>query len=229
MLKICSASFNKVIETVPELLDLKKPLPAALGFGREAASQPFTMMAALGQQPKVLHADDYPDVCFWTLASWKKFLETKKGISNSEKMTNRYLENEDGQSLDKHQVESIHKAAFSLWFMICDAKRLPLTWGVAAADVSDFFRNEIARRCPEMCLCEDDWKATYLATQIYSSWKRSHGIKKVKEEAGETTMAEGKKPGPSKRKVEDPPTSLSITAIPSKKPKQSNEGALKVS
>lgn len=211
VLTLCSASFNKVIDKVPELLRLETPRPDAK----------FAVMAALGQRPKKRNAEDYPDVRFWTLASWKKYQEMRKGISNSEKLTNHFLEDEDGRALDKHQVESIHKVAFSLWFMVRDAKRLPVTWGVAAADVSDFFRDEMVRRCPDMLLCEDDWKTTYLATQIYSSWKRSHGTKKVKEEAGEMSIAEEQKPGLSKRKVEDPVTGNLI--VPSKKPKQSKE------
>ena len=101
--------------------------------------------------------------------------------------------------------------------MVHGANRLPFTWGVAVADV-DFFWDEMVQRCPELLLCEDDWKANYLATQIHSSWKRTHGTgtikKRVKEETQELTLADNKDIGPSKRKISNTLTNGGVAKKP---------------
>lgn len=186
----------------------RKPISARNGTSTESGT-PFIIMKPMGPKLQALSIEDYPDVCFWTLASWKRFVADRKGVSNGENFSSRYLEDSEGNPLDKSQINKIHAEAYSLWFFIRDAHRLPLTWGVAAADIADFYRIEIARRCPEMLLCEDDWKANHLATQLFSTFKRSHGTAKsvkVKEEMKEVSIEGGAEAGSSKRKIADPAT-----------------------
>ncbi len=187
----------------------KLPISAQSSTSNEGAV-PFVVMKPMGPKAKALDVADHPDVRFWTLASWKKYVADRKGVtSNSENFTSHYLEDSKGKPLDKSQINKIHAEVYSLWFFVRDAHRLPSTWGVAAADVVDFYRTEIARRCPEMLLCEDDWKSNHLATQLFSTFKRSHGARKRcegKEEAKDIAMEEGVESGSLKRKIENPAT-----------------------
>jgi len=217
------------------LAEANRPL-LALGGSNAEGSMPFIILKPMGPRPKALNSEDYPKVQFWTLVSWRQLLADKKGVTNSENVGNHYLENDDGQPLDKSQIEKIHAEAYSLWHFVRDAHHLPLTWGVAAADVSDFYRVEMVRRCPELLLCEDDWKANYLATQLFSTFNRTHGAgKKIKKEAKEVILGREIETGGSKRKIKDPPVIFTnkklrtSSAVVAKQKAGGNDGILKAS
>jgi len=93
----------------------------------------------------------------------------------------------------------------------------------------------MVRRCPELLLCEDDWKANYLAMQLFSTFNCTHGTGKKIKEAKKVILGREIETGGSKQKIKDPPViftnkkSRTSSAVVAKQKAGGNNGILKAS
>lgn len=115
----------------------------------------------------------------------------------------QYIEDENGNIINGYRATAIRQSAHRAFQQIKSIHGLPKTWGVANTSVVRAFTSEMAIQVPEMRYCSENWKALYLATQIYPSWYQSHGNGKPKQEAeecmtGKRIRAEEQRPEPRK-------------------------------
>ncbi|KJA27205.1 hypothetical protein HYPSUDRAFT_198479 [Hypholoma sublateritium FD-334 SS-4] len=113
----------------------------------------------------------------------------------------KYVELEDGTTIDGFRAAEIRRYARSLWVKMAMDNKLPATWSDADAASLTYYSESMAQRFMEMRLCASDWKANLVATDNYPSWRHNWLKKKTKE---------GKRP--SDAHVED-------DSVPMKKPK----------
>jgi hypothetical protein len=144
---------------------------------------------------------DHPDIRFWTRGEWMKYLKNSSGdlssfapesvrgrtlVSQGINKTAKYIEDNSGNPVDGYKLKDMLTHMRSLWSSLLSLNRAPTTWGKADIEILRHFRREMRVKFPEFALCENDWKADYLATIHYPSWYSNHvkGVK-IKGEAEE--------------------------------------------
>jgi hypothetical protein len=144
--------------------------------------------------------EDYPGIRFWTRSEWMKYLknsgdstsfgtENVRGrtlVSQGINKTARYMEDTGGNPVDGYKLKDMLTHMRSIWSSLLSRNRAPTTWGKAEMEVLQHFRREMRVKFSEFSLCENDWKADYLATTHYPSWYSNHvkGVV-IKDEAEE--------------------------------------------
>lgn len=134
-----------------------------------------------------LNQEDYPNVKFWCKQDWLNHVKENgnstdvteitrgkslisKGINKSVK----YIEDTEGTPIDGYRLRDIRSHARALWATFQSLGRLPPSWGKADAEIARTYRREMRLKFPEFALCENDWKADFLATENYPSWFSTH-------------------------------------------------------
>lgn len=93
----------------------------------------------------------------------------------------KYIETEDGTTIDGFRAAEIRRYARSLWVQMALDNKLPATWSDADAASLTYYSASMAQRFPELHLCASDWKANLVATDNYPSWRHNWLKKKKKE------------------------------------------------
>lgn len=83
----------------------------------------------------------------------------------------RYIQSEDGETIDGIYASEIRRFARGLWQKYLDSQMAPKKWGAANGDINKLYNNEMETAFPELRLCENHWKTTHIATQYYPTWR----------------------------------------------------------
>ena len=173
---------------------------------------------------------DYPGILFWTRAEWVNSLKNTGDSSSygKEKVrgrtlmsqginkTAKYIEDGNGNAVDGYKLKDMLTHMRSIWSSFLIRDRAPTTWGRADMEILNHFRREMRVKFLEFALCENDWKADYLATTHYPSWYSNHvkGVT-IKEETEEDVDIPADRPAQLKR-----PAAEQSTGEPKKKTKK---------
>jgi hypothetical protein len=106
--------------------------------------------------------------------TWKKSPDAQY----TEHGTFPFLENADGEPVEKSEITCITKSLRSCWAALKQENRAPDTWGKARNKILDEVAEEMARLHPILALCENGWKVHAIATERYPSWTATHLDKK---------------------------------------------------
>jgi hypothetical protein len=182
----------------------------------------------LSQVDIPLKRADYPGIRFWTRSEWMNYLkntgdsssygaERVRGrtlVSQGINKTAKYIEDDSGNPVDGYKLKDMLTHMRSIWSSLLLLHRAPTTWGKADIETSRHFHREMRVKFPELALCENDWKADYLATTHYPSWYSNHvkGVT-IKDETEGVDIRN--RPAQSKR-----PATQQATAEPMKKKKK---------
>ena len=174
---------------------------------------------------------DYSGVQFWTRPEWINHLRNigdstsfdtehvrgKTLVSRGINKMAKYIEDASGNPVDGYKLKDMLTHMRSIWSSLLSLNRAPTTWGKADMETLHYFRREMRVRFPEFALCENDWKADYLATTHYPSWYSNH-VKgaTIKEEAEDPVDVGADQPVGSKR----PAAEQSTSSQPKKKTKK---------
>ena len=93
----------------------------------------------------------------------------------------RYIEAEDGTTVDGFRAAEVRRYARSLWVQMALDNKLPATWSDADAASLTYYCASMAQRFSELRLCASDWKANLVATDNYPSWRHNWLKKKNKD------------------------------------------------
>ena len=178
---------------------------------------------------------DYPGVRFWTRLEWIDYFKSKNSSDSSSygtesvhgrtlmsqgvNKTVKYIEDASSNPVDRYKLKDILTHMCSIWSSFLSLNCAPTTWGKADMEILCHFRREMHVKFPEFALCENDWKADYLATTHYPSWYSNHvrGVA-IKEEAEEPVNidADSDQPAWLKRLT----TEQSTASVPKKRTKK---------
>lgn len=124
--------------------------------------------------------------------TWKKSPDAQY----AEHGTFPFLEDTDGEPVQKSEISRITKSLRSCWAALKQEDRAPNTWGKAGNKILDEVAEEMARLHPILALCENGWKVHAIATERYPSWTATH-LDKKKRKVHNTGFDDC---GPSKRR-----------------------------
>jgi hypothetical protein len=82
----------------------------------------------------------------------------------------RYIETAEGLIVDGFKASEMRSFARSIWLSFTELHIAPSKWGRCSIQTRRYYHREMGVRFPELLLCESDWKADQVATQIYSGW-----------------------------------------------------------
>lgn len=105
----------------------------------------------------------------------------KRRAAQGINVTMKYVELEDGTTIDGFRAAEIRRYARSLWVQMALDNKLPATWSDADAASLTYYSESMAHRFAELQLCASDWKANLVATDNYPSWRHNWLKKKNKE------------------------------------------------
>jgi len=173
---------------------------------------PALPFSSLPQADIPLKRMDYPGIRFWTRSEWMIHLknngdtpsfgtEGSRGrtlMSKGINKTAKYIEDGNGNAVDGYKLKDMLTHMRSIWSGLLLLNRAPTTWGKADMEILRHFYREMRVKFPEFALCENDWKADYLASTHYPSWYSNHVrgvmIKEEAEEPGADQVGRSKRP-----------------------------------
>ncbi|KAG1779777.1 hypothetical protein EV702DRAFT_1195136 [Suillus placidus] len=139
---------------------------------------PVKLVIRLKDAVKLIPVEESTDmVAFWTPSlyeAWKK----SPSAQYTEHGTFPFLENTDGEPIEKSEISRIMKSLRSCWAALKQENRALNTWGKAGNKILDEVTEEMARLHPILALCENGWKVHAIATEWYPSWTATHLDKK---------------------------------------------------
>ncbi|KAF8068696.1 hypothetical protein FPV67DRAFT_1668767 [Lyophyllum atratum] len=222
---------------------LLKSIPTSAGTNPDGGLGLLTTVSS--SSPRVAYLEeDYDIIRFWTEKDWNEYKRSRKndtaGIHqqstkgrtkskdhDASRDALAYIEDENGVPISGKRAADLCALARSVFEYLATLGMAPKSWGKASAPAVKYFLDIIYQNHDELRLCDGNWKANRLATDIYPGWARgrkdlggaSDVVKNeptdaVKIEPGEV-MADKRVEGTSKRK--DPPTLLTG---PTKKKKE---------
>lgn len=123
----------------------------------------------------------YPLVKFWYRHEWNTSENNqvahigagahgKARAAQGENVTLRFIEDENGNIIDGFRATTMRRFARELWASLNSVGKAPKTWGKVDSAVAAQYRNEMERKFPELRLCDNSWKADFIATLNYPSW-----------------------------------------------------------
>lgn len=101
-------------------------------------------------------------------------------------VTMKYIELEDGTTIDGYRAAEMRRYARSLWAQMALDNKLPKAWGNADAASLATYNESMAQRFQELRLCASDWKANLVAIDNYPSW-RHNWLKKQNKDSSNTS------------------------------------------
>ena len=109
----------------------------------------------------------------WLESEEKKAESGSRGKGRLSKGINvgmRYIETAEGLIVDGFKASEMRTFARSIWLSFTELRIAPSKWGQCTIQTRQYYCREMGIRFPELLLCELDWKADQVATQIYSGW-----------------------------------------------------------
>ena len=156
--------------------------------------------------------DDYPDIRFWSRASYNAFLQEKKSTAavfnpvapqrrrggarlaqNDENVQDDFIENEDGTIVSGSVAAGIRRVARDSFKELSEDNQvaLPEKFSHIAPSSRKFVLNRLYAQYPYLRLCADNWKAELILSRVYSvmnNTKARQTKTKVKVEAVVETL-----------------------------------------
>jgi hypothetical protein len=139
---------------------------------------------------------DYPLIKYWTRQQWKDneynnkdasdILEIKdktRGGTRSAKGENvmmLYIEHIDGTPIDGNMASQIWEHARMIWKDLYQRGKAPEKWTDASRDVREEYLREMEEKWEVLRYCDNHWKASKLATTLYSVWYNQYHKKAIK-------------------------------------------------
>ncbi|KAF8152324.1 hypothetical protein B0H34DRAFT_800784 [Crassisporium funariophilum] len=210
-MQVCNA-YTRVKAEHNTIKKINEDLTAAVGSSlrNTAAGSPLVPISISNKEHSLLEAD-YPAIKYWKKKTYTTMVDEKKDEGNILKVTNGrpqqgktrlaetgenvamdYIETADGKSIDGTTASSIRAYLRSLFIELNNEalkgkNLMPTSWGTSSASMHDGILLRLYAKYPYICFCQDDWKAGYLLSQLYSTWR----------------SGEKKKAGKAKLKTED--------------------------
>ncbi|KAF8525683.1 hypothetical protein JB92DRAFT_3140232 [Gautieria morchelliformis] len=127
---------------------------------------------------------DYPHAVYWTREEWDSFRDDQKisGLhtTNSRRIQLKdlslpnpslaYITNEVGTGVNGYQAKDMRQMARRLFASLHEAGNAPKTWSRAPFDTVEYFRANMYKHYPDLCLCEGHWKLNLFASQEYPAF-----------------------------------------------------------
>ena len=122
--------------------------------------------------------EHYPLVKYWYRREWNitesnlvgAGAHGKARAAQGENVTLRFIEDENGSIIDGFRASAMRRFARELWAGLNRVGKAPKSWGKVDAAVAAQYRNEMERKFSELRLCDNNWKADFIATLNYPSW-----------------------------------------------------------
>jgi hypothetical protein len=113
----------------------------------------------------------------------------KGRASQGQNVKMRYIQHENGEVIDGWRASDIRRYARSIFVGFALEGKVFHSWveGVDAASRTSYYR-DMWVRFPEVGLCELDWKAEQVASDIYSQWRSSWINKQEAEKTKGTSL-----------------------------------------
>jgi hypothetical protein len=146
--------------------------------------------------------EDYPSVKFWYRHEWNSAENNqvahigahgKTRAAQGENVTLRFIEDENGNIIDGFRATAMRRFARELWASLNSVGKAPKTWGKVDAAVAAQYRNEMERKFLELRLCDNSWKADFIATLNYPSWYNNNVEKEDLKRASIDPLPDAKK------------------------------------
>lgn len=147
-------------------------------------------------KPLVYSQSEYPLIKYWTRQQWKENENSTKDASNlldnkdktrggtrsakGENVMMLYIERIDGTPIDGNMAAQIREHARIIWKDLYQRGKAPEKWTDASRDVREEYFREMERRWEVLRYCDNHWKATKLATTLYSIWYNQYHKKAIK-------------------------------------------------
>ncbi|KAG1774495.1 hypothetical protein EV702DRAFT_1047660 [Suillus placidus] len=178
-----SAYDDRTIQALASENETLKQQNNVLLASQDAYKNPFKILAAsisldlcdsdilkfAGIPPGFKSANDYPKTKFWIPSLYKAWKKSPS-VQYTEHGTFPFLENTDGEPIEKSEISCITKSLRSCWAALKQENRAPNTWGKAGNKILDEVTEEMARLHLILALCENGWKVHAIATERYPSW-----------------------------------------------------------
>ena len=126
--------------------------------------------------PVPLKKDDYPNVKFWELDQWSKWVNQQMEMGNfkngmqGQGMNSSFMEDTEGYRVSvtwqKQILEEVHTSWRTMQAFEIELKPLRSM----PAPPRDYFRARLAVKCPELRLCANHWKVDRVWRKNFSSW-----------------------------------------------------------
>ena len=122
-------------------------------------------------------------------------------MSQGVNKTVKYIEDASSNPVDRYKLKDILTHMRSIWLSFLSLNHAPTTWGKADMEILCHFHCKMRVKFPKFALCENDWKADYLATTHYPLWYSNHvrGVA-IKEEAEEPVEVDANSDRPAQSK-----------------------------
>ncbi|KAF8954144.1 hypothetical protein BDZ97DRAFT_1867146 [Flammula alnicola] len=162
--------------------------------GLSGTSSPLAPMLVSNKENTLLETD-HPDIRYWKKKTYIKAVGVKKDEGGILKVNDRkplrgktrlaetgenvamdYIETPDGKSIDGITASSIRTYLRSLFIELNNAALkggipMPTSWGTSCASMRDGILLRLYAKYPYIRYCQDDWKADYLLSRSYSTWR----------------------------------------------------------
>ena len=97
----------------------------------------------------------------------------KAQAAQGENVTLKFIEDKNRNIIDGFRVTGLtamQRFARELWVGLNRVGKAPKTWGKVDAAVASQYQNEMECKFSELRLCDNSWKADFIATLNYPSW-----------------------------------------------------------
>ncbi|KAF8958877.1 hypothetical protein BDZ97DRAFT_2061522, partial [Flammula alnicola] len=162
--------------------------------GFSDTSGPLAPMSISNKENMLLETD-YPAIKYWKKKMYTKAMDAKKNdgsllkvnegkplrgktrlAETGENVAMDYIETPDGKSIDGITASSIRTYLRSLFIELNNAALkggipMPTSWGTSCASMRDGVLLRLYAKYPYVRYCQDDWKADYLLSRSYSTWR----------------------------------------------------------
>ncbi|OSD00950.1 hypothetical protein PYCCODRAFT_1426160 [Trametes coccinea BRFM310] len=143
-------------------------------------------------EDRIRRFSDFPKVAFWTEHKWHKWFKGAGGsaqvgqpagllgkAAQENSRRRRFLEDINGDQLESSYVHRMREFCRSFANTMEQRGFTPSTWRDVDLHVAELFYDAMRKKFPEVQLCEGNWKAEHLMSQVYYDWKRpSRGTKR---------------------------------------------------
>ncbi|CDO78077.1 hypothetical protein BN946_scf185020.g3 [Trametes cinnabarina] len=143
-------------------------------------------------EDRIRRFSDFPKVAFWTEHKWYKWFKGAGGsaqvgqpagllgkATQENSRRRRFLEDINGDQLESSYVHRMCEFCRSFANTMEQRGFTPSTWRDVDLHVAELFYDAMRKKFPEVQLCEGNWKAEHLMSQVYYDWKRpSRGTKR---------------------------------------------------
>ena len=80
----------------------------------------------------------------------------------------------DGSIVTEERFDKIRKFACTFWMALKAEGNPPPKWAGASMDIKNRYYGELRSNYPELKLCDNNWKADYIASLYYGHWYNYH-------------------------------------------------------